>query len=244
MSDEENMKTKKASNVIRLSSLPESFGDNKILEELDQDGDGVIDPIEFVQAVQSLQKERGSNRNLTKVVSLLSFAVLCLLVSIFGVSIAAAHYAKDTNIDDDGILRDKHTGNVIETNEAEMWLDPNANILDMTTAQLVNTKNLVLLKGQMNLKIKGYAKSPSGDHLMLSTEGGRITFDKNGVLDATGDARVMIEFATGLDFASTIDTSNESDVDPEGRKMKDQQKLLFFMISIQPQAILSLYDFL
>jgi len=242
MSDEENMKTKKASNVIRLSSLPESFGDNKILEELDQDGDGVIDPIEFVQAVQSLQKERGSNRNLTKVVSLLSFAVLCLLVSIFGVSIAAAHYAKDTNIDDDGILRDKHTGNVIETNEAEMWLDPNANILDMTTAQLVNTKNLVLLKGQMNLKIKGYAKSPSGDHLMLSTEGGRITFDKNGVLDATGDARVMIEFATGLDFASTIDTSNESDVDPEGRKMFE--KSWPFWIITKPKKIPSAVDYL
>ena len=231
MTDIESKNTKREHAVLRLSKLPEGLKESnlKLVKELDANGDGAIDMDEFVDAVHSLKKERSSNRNLSKVVSLLALATLLLIASIFGVSIAAAHYAKDTTIDDDGHFCDKNTGDVLQTSQASIWTDAGTNIMDLTTSQLIDANKIVLMDGNINFDIKGFSKSPSGDQLMLNVEGGTITYDMDGIMDATGDARKMLEFAIGANLTSMNDASYGSNLNPEGRKLfRNQMSMRFF----------------
>jgi len=200
---------------LRISSLPIDLKDDALtlVKALDANGDGAIDAEEFVAAVKSLKGERSSNRNLTRLVSLLSVASLLLIAAIFGVSIAAAHLSNDTKTDSNGDLLDKATGNVVATTEATEWLDSDTTVVNMTDHQLTNINKIVLLEGAAQIDVRGYAKNPSGDQVMIVTEGGSITFDKDGVVDATGIVDVMLSFASD---------TNETD----GRRLKFQKYLI------------------
>jgi len=189
----------KGRNEIRISQLPNGLRESakQLVKELDTDGDGAIDAHEFAAAVTSLTKGRTQNRNLIKALVLLSFGALALIGSMFGVSIAAARLAKDTETGALGILQDKVTGSVVKTGEA--LIKDSTSVLDMATSQLQAMKKLVLMDGEVQFEIKGFARSTTGEQVMMNVEGGTITFDKEGILNATGTAKQMLELAEGLD---------------------------------------------
>jgi len=188
---------------VRLSQLPVNMHQSTmdLVKELDTDGDGAINVDEFVAAVTSLVKERSTNRNLTKVVTLLSVATFLLIGAMFGVSIVAARLAKDTQLGANGMLEDKHTGSVVKTGEA--LFEYKTNILDMNASQLMEVKKLTFLDGEMQFDVMGYAKSSAGDQVMMIVQGGTVTFDKKGISDATDSAKLLIDLA--LDMADSDD---------------------------------------
>jgi len=188
---------------LLLSELPANMRKSAmhLVKQIDVDGDGAIDMNEFVAAVASLKNERSTNRNLTKAVTLLSVGTLLLIGAMFGVSIAAARLAKDTRVGANGMLEDKHSGSVMKTGEA--LFEDKTNILDMDASQLMNVKKVILLDGEMQFDVMGYAKSSAGDQVMMIVQGGTVTFDKEGISNATDSAKLLIDLA--------LDTTDSDD---------------------------------
>merc|ERR1719384_992891 len=55
-----------------------------------------------------------------------------------------------------------------------------------------------MMGGRVRFNVKGSARSPAGDRVVLLVEGGTLTFDDFGIADATGDARSLL-VAGGFD---------------------------------------------
>ena len=108
----------------------------------------------------------------------------------------------------------------------------NNNIADMTNAELMNLKEVVLSKGDIKFNVKGYARkfesdsssartsgeqqqtqsSTSQEVVVLLVEGGTLTFDSINGIDiskATGDALYLLQVA----FVIDVDDPNVVDVD-------------------------------
>lgn len=201
-SDEENTPPT-AKQGVRIADLPAGLNPSvrNLVTELDTDNDGFIDEEEILMTVNSLKASRKQNRNLLKIVGGLVGFGLLLAAAVLGISIAAAHLSKDTNVDSGGVLHDKRTGSVIKTSEALEWT-PDRNVADMTNRELQNVKSIVLLDGDLHFQVKGFARVPSkadGDKkIILLVEGGSVTYDKDGMADATGDALALVNAAFGL----------------------------------------------
>jgi len=186
---------------IRLSDLPDAYKPSArgLVSQFDTDGDGCIDAAELANAVEALKNSRKKNNYLTKIVVGLTIASLLLIGSVFGVSVAAARLAKDTKIDDDsGFLMTKNKNSVAKTGEALMWSTTD-NLVDLDNEDLRNLKYLSLKNADVHLHVKGHARASSGEEVILLVEGGTLTFkDAIGLLNATGDARILLE-AAGAD---------------------------------------------
>lgn len=204
--DEEN---KKPSNGFRTSQLPHMFraSARELVKELDTDGDGWIDNDEFVAAVEALKTTRSRNTKLYKIIILLSFVTFLLIGAMFAVSIAAAHLAKDTMISTNGSLVNKRTLSTVKTTEAISW-SAETEIVDMTVQQLSHLTTIVLLDGGIKFDVTGYARTPNDDKVILLVNGGTITWDSEGVTDATGDARYLLDAVFDV-----------QDVSSDGRKL-------------------------
>lgn len=223
------MSEEKSKASFRISMMPGNI-DPALIKELDKDNDGEIDVNEFAQALDVLRNERKTNRKLSRVVMVLVVCGLLLIASIFGVSIAAAYYAKDTKIYAGGILLDKENDSIVQTAEAVGYMDQDTagSLVDMTTDRIQSIKTISLFDGKLSFAVKGSSKSPSGDQLMLLVEGGTITFDSDGFQKATGDALVLFEHALGemnegrrmlfrsLSESDSTNSTNSTNID-EGR---------------------------
>lgn len=188
---------------LRVFDLPESLRPSvrDLAIELDTNGDGVIDEEELVMAINNLKSTRDQNRNLTKIIGGLLGGMLLLSATVFGTSIAAAHLSKDTSIDSHGVLHDKHTGAVVQVSESIEWT-PDKIIVDMNNRELGNLKKIALLNGDLQFQVKGYARHLSSEvedkKVILLVEGGTVTYDKEGVADAAGDALSLINAVLGV----------------------------------------------
>ena len=201
-SDEE-IQEKDQGGSIRVSDMPVALRGHmqELVKEYDADGDGRIDIKEFVEAIKSLRNARKKNKNYVKIILGLSVAAVMLIGSIFGLAFVAANLSKDTSINGNGMLVDKQTGSGIATIEAIDWLDTevtNLEVVDMTANQLMHLKQLVLFEGNVRFHVKGHTRTPSGDKVIILVEGGTITYDAVGILNATGDARYMLDVAFGI----------------------------------------------
>mmetsp|Transcript_45235 Transcript_45235/g.50342 ORF Transcript_45235/g.50342 Transcript_45235/m.50342 type:complete len:279 (+) Transcript_45235:189-1025(+) len=166
---------------------------------LDTDGNGRLDTQEIIMAVEHLAAKTKANTSLKKIVYLLCGFSVVLVAALFGASIAAARLAKDTAIDaDTGIMYAKGPGHAIMKTEEALFRDEK-NIAMMSNEDLNALKALVLTKGDVKFQVKGYSRSGSidGNQVMLLVEGGTITFDPEGIMDATGDAEDLLVFAYG-----------------------------------------------
>jgi len=85
----------------------------------------------------------------------------------------------------------------------------------MTANQLMRLKQLVLFEGNVRFHVKGHARTPSGDKVIVLVEGGTITYDAVGILNATGDARYMLDVAFGI-----TDIDETEDSESNGRKLQ------------------------
>jgi len=208
MADEENRKT---SNGFRTSQLPHMFraSARELVKELDTDGDGWIDNDEFVAAVEALKTSRSRNTKLYKIIILLSCVTFLLVGAMFAVSIAAANLAKDTTISTNGYLQDKRTLSTLKTKEATIW-SSETEIVDMTPQQLSHLKTFALLDGGIKFDVTGYARTPNDDKIILLVNGGTITWDNEGITDATGDARYLLDVAFGVEDIQDISTDGRN----------------------------------
>ena len=217
---DEEIQEKGQGGSIRVSDMPVALRGHmqELVKEFDADGDGRIDIKEFVEAIKSLRNSRKKNKNYVRIILGLSVAAVMLIGSIFGLSFVAANLSKDTSINGNGMLVDKHTGSGIATSEAIDWLDTevtNLEVVDMTANQLMHLKQLVLFEGNVRFHVKGHTRTPSGDKVIILVEGGTITYDAIGMLNATGDARDMLDVAFGI-----TDIDETEDSESNGRKLR------------------------
>lgn len=209
-----DIKSGKDNDGFRASELPASLlpSARKLIEEFDEDGDGVIDTNEFIAAVNALQSSRSSNQQLRRIIIILVIFTFLLIGAMFGVSIAAARLAQDATIDSNGVLHAKHTGSVVSTKEAIQWSDKTL-IADMNQQELAHLKTLVFLDGDLKFDVKGYARTTDNTQVILLVEGGTMTWDKGGIVSATGNALDLL--VIGFDITESGRKRQLGDMDTQ-----------------------------
>jgi len=190
------MTTKERNNTgFHVSELPPSLA--KMVGEFDDDGDGFIDEHEFTAALKTLRSSRNKNKAYGKIIVAMSCAILLLIGSMFGVSIAAARLAKDSTVDaTNGFMYSKGGSHeVLKTGEAtsQKPFDPSK----WTTDDFMNTKYLLLNENKLSFAVKGYSISPSNNRTVFLVEGGTIVYDRDEVVEMTGNAQLLFEHAAG-----------------------------------------------
>jgi len=204
--DEENTPTPRPAGFL-LSQLPVNMRASalNIVKELDVNGDGYLDNKEMAEVLNQLNTSRKQTKRITKIAGGLALLVLLLIGAVFSSSVAAAYIAKDTSIDSYGILHDKSTGYVVQTSEAVMQVE-GRKLMNMTSHELQNLKSIVQLEGDegdLHFMVKGFARPLLGERkLIVLVEGGTITYDMEGMVDATGDALLLINAAYSYGAAS------------------------------------------
>jgi len=185
-------------NGIDIEQLPPNLKVAVDELNLDTDGDGRLDTNEIIMAVEHLAAKTKANTSLKKIVYVLCGFSVLLVAALFGASITAARLAKDTNIDPvTGIMYAKDSHSIMKTEEAKFRRAMNFALL--SNQELDNLINFRLTQGDVKFQVKGYARS--GDaavkEVMLLVDGGTITYDPEGIIDATGDAERLLTFAYG-----------------------------------------------
>jgi hypothetical protein len=181
---------------IRISSLPQSLRETVATLKLDQDGDGALDEEEVAMAVDSLASKIKHNAGLKKMVWGLAAFSFLLIGCVFGATIAAARLAKDTEVDPiSGIMFTKGGNQEVLRTEGVIIYSIAATVADMSNSELDTLKDVQLSGGDIKFQIKGYARSI--DLVKLLVEGGTITYDITGIVNATGDAKDLLEFVFG-----------------------------------------------
>jgi len=188
-------------NGIAIANLPPNL--KVAVDELDLDanGDGQLDTGEIIMAVEHLAAKTKANTSLKKIVYVLCGFSVVLVAALFGASIAAARLAKDTSIDPvTGIMYAKDSDSIMKTEEAKFRRSMNFALL--SNQELDNLIDFRLTGGDVKFQVKGYARSTGDDaaavkEVMLLVEGGTITYDPEGIIDATGDAERLLTFAYG-----------------------------------------------
>ena len=113
------MTTKECNNNgFHVSELPPSLA--KMVDEFDDDGNGFIDNHEFASTLETLRSSRNKNKACGKIIAAMSCAILLLMGSMFGVSIAVARLAKDYTVDStNGFMLSKGGSHeILKTGEA------------------------------------------------------------------------------------------------------------------------------
>jgi len=195
---------------IRISSLPESI--RASAAQLDKDGDGALGASEVGFTIQDLDKNKNENRNLKMAVAAFALLTVLLVGCIFAASITAANLSKDINVSSgNGFAYVKGSNEVMKTSEAIVYT-PGTDIAAFSDAELLALSKLVLDDGRLKFTVYGFSRGDENnpdtvDTVMLQVIGGTITYDATGIIDATGDAKALIEYHFG---------STEDDADIEG----------------------------
>ena len=187
---------KKRTASIPVSSLPLQI--RAAASKLDVDRDGALDSDEVANVIFSLDQNRKTNKNLRKAV--VGFVVLtCFLVAcIFGASITAARLSRDLVVNhDNGFAYVKGSNSdVVKTSEAIVF-QTGMNIGEMSDEQLSHIREINLEEGSLRFMVKGHARDPLNDWVILIVEGGTLSFDTEGIVDARGDAEYILEIVYG-----------------------------------------------
>jgi len=198
---------------IRISDLSHNLRKSIKQLELDLDGDGNLDTEEILLAVKHLTTQTKTQLSLKRMVVVLCTFMVLLVLCVFASSITAARLAKDTEIDPiSGIMYakvgDTLHSSIMKTEAVEIYSNSNV-IAEMTNDELDILKAVLLPTnkrdsstcGDVKFQVKGYARK-NDNNIMLLVEGGTITYDNDGIMDATGNAKVLLAFAYGDDYGS------------------------------------------
>jgi len=180
---------------IAVSALPKHIRASAY--ELDKNHDGRLGTEEIASALFELKKKEKTNRTLKQTV--VGIVVLCvlLIVSIFGASMVAIVLTQDITVDhDNGFAYVKGSLDVMKTSEAIIFEEGIA-IADMSNDELVDLKMLNLDDGNIRFDIKGFARNKYDDTIILLTEGGSLTYNFEGIINSTGQARALLEAVFG-----------------------------------------------
>lgn len=188
----------RANMQIRVSALPDHI--RKSAMKLDVDCDGALGVGEVAAAIDDLSQTKSANRNLRKAIA--AFVVVCLLLiaCIFGASITAARLSNELSIDpEDGFAYVKGSDSeVMKTSDALIFQD-DVSITEMENEDLELLREIILSDGDLRFVIKGHARDELFNHVVLLVEGGTLTYDIEGIVDATGTARILLETTFGSD---------------------------------------------
>lgn len=195
------------SSGIRVSSLPLALQQEVHKMGLDVDGDGTLDTHEIIAVVNNLATTSKENDNMKKIILVLVIFAVLLVCCVFGATITAARLSKETSIDVmTGAMYAKGTTTSMKTSEFVEYT-PNTVIATMTNEELDELKYFYLGDDlSMKFFVKGYTRpsSPQNDGVsgddavvVLLVEGGVIFFDSDGIRDATGDAKMLLDLFTG-----------------------------------------------
>ena len=182
---------------IRISELPPNVRAAAAKLDVDCDGDLEIDDI--AHAISDLIRKKKSNKNLRRVVAAFGVVALLLVACIFGATTTAARLSQDLVINrENGFAYVKGNGNsdILKTGEAVIF-EEGASVGRMSDEQLINLREIILEEGSIRFQVRGHVRDSKTDDVILMVEGGTITFDEEGVYDARGDARYVLETVYG-----------------------------------------------
>ena len=193
---------------IRISDLPKHVQQTAM--KMDLNGDGALDHHDIARTMEKLDTTERNNKTLNRIVA--AFAILCVLLNLshLRVNIAAARLSKDdVNVNANTIAYVKGS-----TNSNSMM-----SVAEMPNGNLVPLKEVISTEGgDVRFVVKGHARDMlTGNALLLVEGGGTLTYDNsNGIVDASGVARTLLEAAFGSDAFDGEDWD-----DSEGRRRLD-----------------------
>jgi hypothetical protein len=204
------LKKNKRPPSIRISMLPDSIRETAM--ELDKNQDGDLSLGELAFAIDDLDKKQRSNKNLKRTIAGFIVLMVAMVVCIFAASITAARLSKDFNVDPNtgmSLVKDASEPTVVKTHSA-LFLKEGIQIAELSNKELGNLKQIVLEDGDLRFVVKGYSRDPfdAEKKVIVLIEGGTITYDTDGILEATGNAKLALEALYGLDI-----------FDDEGRRL-------------------------
>jgi len=201
---------------IFIADLPTNLRQvvDEIGLDLDLDGDGRMDTNEIKIVVGHLVAKTKVHAVLKKIVGLMCAFAVFLAATLFATSIAAARLAMDTSVDAETGIMYANTGGDGAGNSSVMKVEGaefrrNIGIADMTNAQLDILKAILPGTSDVKFQVKGYARGngtggtmdDENKEVRLLVEGGTITYDSQGIKEASGYAEKLLTFAYG-DFTT------------------------------------------
>ena len=176
--------------TLRVTSLPEEI--RETARKLDYNDTGELGSVEIRQAFGDLHNTKKKNKNLKYMIIFFVLITILLTGAVFGASITAARLAKDTEVDrNNGFAYLKGTHDVMKT--AEATYDGSGNVGQLSNDELTSLEYLIFSEGDIAFKIKGHARDIAGETVQVLVEGGTIIYDFDGIIDATGDAKLLLE---------------------------------------------------
>ena len=183
--------------TLRVTSLPEEI--RETARKLDYNDTGELGSVEIRQAFGDLHNTKKKNKNLKYMIIFFVLITILLTGAVFGASITAARLAKDTEVDHtNGFSYLKGTHDVMKTGEAKVPMDSNCG--QLSNDELTRLTDLVFSEGDISFKVKGHARDIPGETVQILVEGGTILYDQDGIIDATGDAKLLLERRYGQDI--------------------------------------------
>jgi len=199
---------------IRISDLSHSVRKSVKALELDSDGDGQLDTDDILYAMQQLTTQTKTHAKLKQIIvglcTFLMFLSMCIVAS----SMTAVRLVQETEIDPvSGIMYVKqgrrggttahHRSRTIMKTEAVEFYSNTTILAQMTNEELDTLKAILPGNGDVKFQVKGYARNNKNDEVQVLVEGGTLTYDSEGIRDATGTAKVLLTFAYGdvLDYS-------------------------------------------
>jgi len=175
---------------IRISKLPVTI--REAAKGFDDDGDGLLDADEIAHVIGDLTEKSKTNKLLQKIVAAFVIATFLLIGCIFGASITAARLAQEISIDHKtGFAYVKGSStDVMKT--AQALVEKTTSIGGLSGKELVNLQEIVFKGEDLRFVVKGHSRNAENDTVILLVEGGAITFDANGIVNATGYASILL----------------------------------------------------
>jgi hypothetical protein len=195
--------TLKKTSSIRMSALPEDIRETAMNIGLDRNQDGDLSVGEIAFALRDLENKRKSNSWMKKTV--LGFIVLlvAMVVCIFAASLTAARLSKDFDVSPAtglALAKNAKEPTVMKTHSARVRKE-GLSIAELSNKELGLLEEVVLEDGDLRFVVKGYSRDPfdAEKKVILLIEGGTVTYDEEGILEATGNAKLALEAVYGLD---------------------------------------------
>ena len=206
---------KSSTAVIRISALPKHV--QRTASKLDLNGDGELDKHDIAHTMENLDLTKMKNKKLHRIVAAFAILSVLLIACIFGATITAARLSKDVNVNHtNGFAYVKgSTTEVMKTEDAVIYSN-SMGVAEMPNGNLIVLKEVILAEGDVRFMVKGHARDMLTGNVLLLVEGGTLTYDSNGIVDASGVARTLLEAAFGSDAFDGEDWD-----DSEGRRRLD-----------------------
>lgn len=218
--------TLKKTSSIRMSALPENIRETALNIGLDRNQDGDISVGEIAFALRDLENKRKSNSWMKKTVLGFIVLIVAMVVCIFAASLTAARLSKDFDVSPAtglALAKNAEEPTVMKTHSATVRRE-GLSIAELSNKELGLLEEVVLEDGDLRFVVKGYSRDPfdAEKKVILLIEGGTVTYDEEGILEATGNAKLALEAVYGLD---AFDEEGR-----RGRRLVDAYALLISLI--------------